>query len=156
MYYQFIEISDEVYNKVTELQEKYKNNEIKYEEYFVQYNEIITKYDDSKWIKTEDGSFERNLTEFTGTKKFALWVKLVMDDKTVYESQIYKMSGSGTATNEPEEQEKPTVTDKDTTKDDTTAKDDLPNTGRVLLFWIIGIITVSGTVSYVRYKKLYM
>jgi len=50
----------------------------------------------------------------------------------------------------------PTTTDKDTTKDTTTAKDKLPNTGRVLLFWIIGIVATSGIVAHIRYKKLYM
>ena len=155
MYYQFVEISDEVYNKVIELQEKYKNNEITYEEYFVQYNSTVTKYNNSKWIKTEDGSFEQDLSKFTGTKKFALWIKLVMDDKTVYESQIYKMDGSGTASNEPDAVDKPNTTDK-TDKDTTTSKDKLPNTGKVLLFWIIGIVAVSGIVAHIRYKKLYM
>lgn len=152
MYYQFVEISDTVYNKVIDLQDKYKNNEITYEEYFTQYNATVTKYNNSKWIKTEDGSFEQDLNKFTGTKKFALWIKLVMDDKTVYESQIYKMDGSGTASNEPDAVDKPTTTDKDTT----TSKDKLPNTGKVLLFWIIGIVAVSGIVAHIRYKKLYM
>ena len=150
MHYQFVEISDEVYNKLQDLKEKYDNKEITYEEYFVQYNEIVTKYNDNNWIKTEDGSFEQDLSKFTGTKKFALWVKLVMDDKTVYESQIYTMDGSGAATNEPDEQEKTNTTDT------TLADKNLPNTGKVLLFWIIGIVTVSGTAAFVRYKKLYM
>ena len=73
-----------------------------------------------------------------------------MDDKTVYESQIYTMDGSGAATNEPDEQEKTNTTDT------TLADKNLPNTGKVLLFWIIGIVTVSGTAAFVRYKKLYM
>ena len=153
MYYQFVEISEEVYNKITDLQDKYKNGEITYEEYFVQYNSIVTKYNDKNWIETKDGSFKRDLNEFTGTKKFALWVKLEMEDKTVYESQIYKMNGSGAATNDVNPTDK---TDKDTTKDNTTAKDKLPNTGRVLLFWVIGIVAVSGIVAHIRYKKLYM
>lgn len=152
MYYQFVEISDEVYNQITDLQDKYKNSEITYEEYFTQYNAAITKYNDNNWIETEDGSFEQDLNKFTGTKKFALWVKLEMADKTVYESQIYTMDGSGTATNEPDVTQKPTTTDKDTT----VADKDLPDTGKVLLIWIIGIVAVSGIVAHIRYKKLYM
>lgn len=152
MYYQFVEISDEVYNKLEDLKAKYNNKEITYEEYFVQYNETVTKYNDNNWIETEDGSFEQDLTKFTGTKKFALWIKLEMEDKTVYEAQIYKMDGSGTATNEPTEQDKLPITDKDTT----VANKNLPNTGKVLLIWIIGIVAVAGIVAHVRYKKLYM
>jgi len=40
--------------------------------------------------------------------------------------------------------------------DNTLADKELPNTGKVLLLWIIGIVTVSGTIAYIRYKKLYM
>lgn len=152
MYYQFVEVSDEVYNKLNDLKTKYENKEITYEEYFVQYNQTVTKYNDSNWIKTEDGSFKQDLSKFTGTKKFALWVKLVMEDKTVYEAQIYTMNGSGTATNEPH------ATDKSETpkKDTTTATTKLPNTGKIILIWSIAIIAVSGIVAHIRYKKLYM
>lgn len=154
MYYQFVEVSDEVYNKLENLSNKYKSGEITYEEYFVQYNITVTKYNDSKWIKTEDGSFEQDLTKFTGTKKFALWIKLVMEDKTVYQAQIYKMNGSGAATNEPQEIDKPASTEKP--KDTTTAKDNLPDTGRVIVLWTIAIVAISGIVAHIRYKKLYM
>ena len=53
-----------------------------------------------------------------------------------------------------ETNKKPTSTEKP--KDTTIAKDNLPNTGRVLLSWIIGIVAVSGIVAHIRYKKLYM
>lgn len=152
MYYQFVEVSDEVYNKLNDLKTKYENKEITYEEYFVQYNQTVTKYNDSKWIKTEDGSFEQDLSKFTGTKKFALWVKLEMEDKTVYEAQVYTMNGSGTATNEPQATDKPETPKKDTT----TATSKLPNTGKIILMWSIAIIAVSGIVAHIRYKKLYI
>ena len=61
--------------------------------------------------------------------------------------------GKGNTNNE---EEQPNVPDKEPTKDNTTAKDKLPNTGRVLLFWIIGIVAVSGIVARIRYKKLYI
>lgn len=152
MYYQFVEVSDEVYNKLNDLKTKYENKEITYEEYFVQYNKTVTKYNDSKWIKTADGSFEQDLSKFTGTKKFALWVKLVMEDKTVYEAQVYTMNGSGQATNEPQATDKQETSKKDTT----TATSKLPNTGKVLLIWTIAIVAVSGIVAHIRYKKLYI
>lgn len=53
-----------------------------------------------------------------------------------------------------ETNKKPTSTEKP--KDTTIAKDNLPNTGRVLLSWIIGIVAVSAIVAHIRYKKLYM
>lgn len=155
MYYQFVEVSDEVFNKLENLKTKYKNKEITYEEYFVQYKQTVTKYNDSKWVKTQDGSFQQDLSKFTGTKKFALWVKLEMEDKTVYEAEIYTMNGSGNATNNPQPVDKPNGTEtpkKDTTK--ATVK--LPNTGKVILLWIIGIVAVSAVVAHIRYKKLYI
>ena len=47
------------------------------------------------------------------------------------------------------------------TKDDTTKKDTtiatakLPNTGKVIIAWVIGIVAVSGITAHIRYKKLY-
>ena len=153
MYYQFVEVSDEVYNKIIALNEKYENDEITYEEYFVQYNETVTKYNDNNWIKTEDGSFERNLSDYTGEKKFALWVKLVMEDKTVYEAQIYKMNGSGAASNVPEEIEG--TEDKEETKDKTKAPGSLPYTGGtfVIIVSVLAIIAL-GIYAYRRNNDL--
>lgn len=149
MYYQFIELSDEVYSKLEDLKEQYQNGEISYEEFITQFNSTVTQYDDTKWIKTEDGSFEFDLNQFTGQKRFALWVKLEMDDKTVYEAEVYTMNGSNVATNNTE----PSDTN---TKDPTIADKELPNTGRVILAWIIGVVAVFGIVAHIRYKKLYM
>ncbi len=156
MYYQFIEVPEEEYNKLEDLKEQYEKEEITYEEFYTKYNETVTKYDESKWIKTEDGSFEQDLNKFTGTKKFALWVKLEMEDKTVYEAEVYTMNGSGSATTEePDSTNKPGAEDTNT-KDPTIADKELPNTGKVILAWIIGVVAVFGIVAHIRYKKLYM
>ena len=161
MYYQFIEVPEEEYNKLEDLKEQYEKEEITYEEFYTKYNETVTKYDESKWIKTEDGSFEQDLNKFTGTKKFALWVKLEMEDKTVYEAEVYTMNGSGSATTEePDSTNKPGAEDTNkgdtNTKDPTIADKELPNTGKVILAWIIGVVAVFGIVAHIRYKKLYM
>ena len=161
IYYQFIEVPEEEYNKLEDLKEQYENEEITYEEFYTKYNETVTKYDESKWIKTEDGSFEQDLNKFTGTKKFALWVKLEMEDKTVYEAEVYTMNGSGSATTEePDSTNKPGAEDTNkgdtNTKDPTIADKELPNTGKVILAWIIGVVAVFGIVAHIRYKKLYM
>ena len=149
MYYKIIELSEEVYSKLEGLKEQYQNGEISYEEFITQFNSTVTQYDDTKWIKTEDGSFEFDLNQFTGQKRFALWVKLEMDDKTVYEAEVYTMNGSNVATNNTE----PSDTN---TKDPTIADKELPNTGRVIFAWIIGVVAVFGIVAHIRYKKLYM
>lgn len=73
-----------------------------------------------------------------------------------------KANVEGTTTTDTENQDKTqnnkdatTKTDKDT-KDTTTAKVNLPNTGKVILLWIIGIVAVSGIVAHIRYKRLYI
>lgn len=43
-----------------------------------------------------------------------------------------------------------------TTKDNTIATKVLPYTGKVILMWIIGIVTVSAIIAHIRYKKLYI
>lgn len=48
------------------------------------------------------------------------------------------------------------IEDNTTKKDNTVATKILPNTGKVILIWIIGIVTVSAVVAHIRYKKLYM
>ena len=159
MYYQFVEVSDQVYNKIIDLGDKYENNEITYEEYFTQYKETITNYNDANWIKTKDGSFKNDLSNFTGTKKFALWVKLVMENKTVYEAQIYTMNGSGVASNVPDEEDKlgTDTGNKETTtnKDNTIAPGIMPYTGGtfVLIIGILGVILL-GIYAYKRKRDL--
>ena len=161
MYYQFVEVSDEVFNKLNDLNEKYKNNKITYEEYFVQYKDTVTKYNDSNWIKTEDGSFAMDLNKFTGTKKFTLWIKLVMTDKTVYETEIYTINGSGTATNNTQEQD--TVNDKNTnpTVNTTTNKDNTTASGKMIytgtettILFVIGTVASIGIIVFKKYKNL--
>ena len=149
LYYQFVEITDETMKKVEELKSQYKEGKISYSEFFAKYDEIVTKYNDKNWIETKDGNFEADLSKFTGTKKFALWAKLVMKDETVYESEIYTMNGSGSATNVPDEQ------DKTDTKDTTTAKTTLPKTGRILFIWVALILVSSAIIANVRYRRLY-
>ncbi len=149
LYYQFVEITDETMEKVEELKNQYKEGKISYSEFLAKYDEIVTKYDDKNWIETKDGNFEADLSKFTGTKKFVLWAKLVMKDETVYESEIYTMNGSGSATNVPDEQ------DKTDTKDTTTAKTTLPKTGRILFIWVALILVSSAIIANVRYRRLY-
>lgn len=168
LYYQFVEVNDEQYSKLTELKENYKNSKITYAEFLSKYKQILPQYNEANWIQTADGKFEKDLSGFTGTKKFALWGKLVMDTKTVYEAQVYTMDGSGKVTNTPNEVDN--VEDKNTTvKDDkvkdkdnstnTTIKDDkklpqeFPQTGAKYSIIIIVAALAVICISVFLYKK---
>lgn len=149
--YQFVEVSQEEYDAVEALISQYENEEITYEEYLAQYKEAVTKYDDTKWVNTSDGSFTVDTSKFTGEKYFALWVKVEMEDKTVYEYQIYKMNGTAS------EEESKDDSDKDTNKEDdkTTADKDLPNTGAniAIAVTIVGMLSIA-VIAFCKYNKL--
>lgn len=156
LYYQFVEVTDEQYSQLTALKEKYQNSEITYAEFLTRYKQILPQYNEENWIETTDGKFEKDLSDFTGTKKFALWGKLVMDTKTVYEAEVYTMDGSGMATNVPDEIDKGTDTDKST--DDTTKKDSkLPQTG-IAFISIVGVailaVAIISKIKYGKYKDI--
>ena len=92
------------------------------------------------------------LNGFTGEKNFALWVKLVMEDKTVYEAEVYKMTGSGQAVNNPGAiegvggEEKP---------DDTTAGGDMPYAGaETTIFYIMGVVVLIGIIAMKKSTSL--
>lgn len=149
LYYQFVEVNDEIMKKVEELKEQYEEKKISYSEFLENYEKLLPQYDEKNWIETKDGNFEIDLSKIEGTKKFALYAKLVMSDKTVYEAEIYTFDGKGTATNAPNEQ------DKLDNKDTTTAKTVLPKTGKVIFIWIALVLICSAIIANVRYKKLY-
>ncbi len=43
-----------------------------------------------------------------------------------------------------------------TTTDSTLYDKELPNTGKVMLAWIIAVVAISTIVAHIRYKKLYI
>lgn len=157
LYYQFVEISDSQFAKVEELRNKYKNKEIEYEDYLNQYNKLLPSYNESKWIETKDGSFEKNLTDFSDSKKFALWAKLVMQDKTVYEAEIYTINGNGSATNAPSEIDKiqDNNDNNNSTKDDTVASSKIPQTGATITLTVVIIATLVLVIfAFKKYNSL--
>ena len=86
----------------TNLQNKKKEYNSKVDEYNSKVKEINSKineltpaYVEDNWIKTDDGSFEIDLSKFSGNKSFAVWVKLVSADGTIsYDEATYTMSGT--------------------------------------------------------------
>ena len=108
----------------------------------------MPQYNEKDWIQTTDGKFEKDLSNFTGTKKFALWGKLVMDTKTVYEAEIYTMDGNGKiSTNVPSEIDKGT--------DNTKATGKLPQTGIGMGIIVAILVTaLCGGYAFIRTKKL--
>jgi len=90
------------------------------------------------WTLSEDGmiltkEYAKNTTET---------VHLVDEDGMTKDVEI---KISNIVVDEPKKEE-----------DNTIAKEELPNTGKILLLWSIGIISVLGIVAHIRYKKLYM
>lgn len=72
---------DEYNSKVTEI-----NTQIK---------ELTPSYVEENWIETEDGAFSIDLSQFSGNKAFAIWVRLVTSDgTTIYDEGTYTMSGT--------------------------------------------------------------
>ncbi|MBO5349270.1 MAG: Ig-like domain-containing protein [Clostridia bacterium] len=105
---QEVEALQTAYNesKTDEAYEKYK---AKYDEYKAAFNEhndkvneINTKikeltpsYNDSNWIKTDDGKFSIDVSQFSGDKTYVIWVKLVKADGTIaYDEGMYTTTGS--------------------------------------------------------------
>jgi len=158
LYYQFVEATDTQFAKVEELRNKYKNKEITYNDYLDQYNKLLPTYNESKWIETKDGSFEKNLTDFSGSKKFVLWTKLVMQDKTVYEAEIYTINSNGLASNVPNETDKLPDNDNNnntSTKDDTVADNKIPQTGATITLTLVIIFTLGLVVfAFKKYISL--
>lgn len=166
LYYQFVEVNDTQYANIEKLQEQLKNNTITYEDYLSQYNKLLPAYNESKWVETKDGSFEKNLTEFTGTKKFALWAKLVMQDKTVYEASVYTMNGNGSANNNTNDTTQNNITannnnnsnnpnNNNSSKDSTVAGGKIPQTGATLTLALVIVSVVGiGIIAFKKYNSL--
>lgn len=147
LYYQFVEVTDKKFSELTALKEEYKNSKITYAEFLTKYKQTLPQYNEKDWVETKDGKFEKDLSGFTGTKKFALWGKLVMDTKTVYEAEIYSMDGSGKASNIPNKTDKIT--------DNTKATGKLPQTGIGMgVIVVITITALCGGYAFIRTNKL--
>lgn len=147
LYYQFVEVTDKKFSELTALKEEYKNSKITYAEFLTKYKQTLPQYNEKDWVETKDGKFKKDLSGFTGTKKFALWGKLVMDTKTVYEAEIYSMDGSGKASNIPDETDKIT--------DNTKATGKLPQTGIGMgVIVVITITALCGGYAFIRTNKL--
>lgn len=82
-------------NKVTEFNTKVDEYNAKADEIENDVNALIPTYVESNWVKTEDGSFSVDLSQFSGDRAFAIWVKLVCSDGTIaYDVADYSMSGT--------------------------------------------------------------
>lgn len=79
-------------NKVNEYDTKVNEYKSKREEINQNIQLLIPTYIDSNWIKTEDGKFAIDLTQFSGDKAFALWAKLVDAEQTISYDVTYTVS----------------------------------------------------------------
>lgn len=82
-------------NKVNEYNNKIKEYNEKANEINLQIKELIPTYVENNWIETYDKSFSVDLSQFSGDKAFAIWVKLISSDGTIsYDEATYTMSGT--------------------------------------------------------------
>lgn len=82
-------------NKVGEYNTKVEEYNTKSDEIESNIKILVPTYVESNWVKTEDGSFAVDLTQFSGDRAFAVWAKLVYSDGTIaYDEATYTMSGT--------------------------------------------------------------
>lgn len=82
-------------NKVAEYNAKVEEYRVKAAEIENNINALVPTYIESNWVKTEEGKFKVDLSQFSGDKSFAVWVKLVTSDGTIYYDEVtYTMSGT--------------------------------------------------------------
>ncbi len=82
-------------NKVDEYNSKADEYNTKAEEFNAKIKELTPGYIEENWIETEDGSFSVDISQFSGNKAFAMWVKLVTSDGTIiYDQGTYMISGT--------------------------------------------------------------
>lgn len=82
-------------NKVNEYNTKVDEYNAKVKEIESNINALIPTYVESNWVKTEDGSFSVDVSQFSGDRAYAIWVKLVCSDNTTcYDVARYTMSGT--------------------------------------------------------------
>ena len=58
---------------------------------------FLTRKYGNDWIKTDDNTYEMDLSKFTGTKYYILWAKLVKPDgKEIYDAEVFEFTGTKT------------------------------------------------------------
>ena len=118
-------------------------------------NKIVTWTSSDESVATVDnagkitpkkvGSTIITVTSQDGNKKATCTVTVTKESNN---------TGTGTS-NETQSTTNTKNTTNTTDKDNTVATSKLPNTGKVLLAWIIAIVAISAIVAHIRYKKLY-
>ena len=106
------------------------------EELRAQIKGLLPRYTDN-WTSTTNNKIDTNLSSFSGTKDFVIWVKVVSGARTIYDGDIYELTGTKQETpvtpTTPSENDKPTTpttpseNDKPTTPT-TPSENDKPTT----------------------------
>lgn len=81
------------------------------EELKAQIKGLLPRYTDN-WTSTTNNKVDANLSSFSGTKDFVMWVKVVSGNRTIYDGDIYELTGTKqdtpvTPTNPDKEEDKP-------------------------------------------------
>ena len=106
------------------------------EELKAQIKGLLPRYTDN-WISTTNNKVDANLSSFSGTKDFVMWVKVVSGDRTIYDGDIYELTGTkqeipsenDKPSTNPSESDKPTTNPSENNKPSTNpSENDKPTT----------------------------
>ena len=131
--------SDEDYNVYAAAYEKYRSvygedftelTDIQADENISIINSLLLKYAQygENWQESTDNKFRMDLSSFSGTKYYALWVKIEKNDgKKIYDAEIFSLIGTKQEEKKDEEKKDEEKTDeekKDEEKKDEEKKDE--------------------------------
>lgn len=82
-------------NKIEEYNSKIDEYNAKGKEIIKERDKLVPMYEENNWGQTTDGSFDLDLSDYSGRKSVVLWVKLVTTEGTeVYDETIYTVEGT--------------------------------------------------------------
>lgn len=64
---------------------------------------LLPNYTD-EWILTTNNKINIDLSQFTGTKDYIVWVKVNTGDRTIYDAEVYELEGTKIDNNDEEDQ----------------------------------------------------
>lgn len=78
----------------------------------------------SQWENSTNNQIKIDLSTFSGTKYFTAWTKVVSNGNTIYEAEVYELTGTKQEDNKSDDDNKKDDSNKDDTNKDDNKKDD--------------------------------
>ena len=169
------ELQDLYDSKVKEYNSKVEEYNTKCNEYMNDYNKLKPNYDETKWIKTQDGTVDCTKAGIkpneNNVANFIIWAKLTVGGENFYKDMVYSSewlkdddnngnnsnnnSSNGTNISNNEANNTNIGANNSANKvDNTVANKDLPKTGQASIIIVFAVIIISAIIAYIRYKKL--